>query len=262
MNNEIDKSNPASRLQEILVKAQSVSHEIAVNNPMTVRVAWCQVFKIEQPNSEEALVEVISRLIELRELIRDVEIALLQTENLNRDLYTKPILGLKSIVNLNELSNTWSVSYTIITRNLVPLNFIEDQLSHYSQYNENKIPNDEIQEILKDINELYESVISSSLPTELKEFLLDALEKLRQGIHEYRIRGVVRLREAVGETVGIMYANREIIEPNKDLSEFEALAKILVRIEKGITFVSKNYGLLEAGSKVIAALIGHVQINP
>lgn len=260
MTNKNEKTNPMIRLNEILSKAQKVPSMEDRSN-VSFRKAWCRVFEIEECNSEKGMLDVLHNLLQLRQLFTDIINKLRSIEGIDEEMYLLPIVHVSGITsNLNLLDHPWATfSIYLSVENMTSLRYIQHTFSLHPEFDETKIPDDEITNILKDLNNLYELIFKSSLPSELKADLLDLIQELKQGIHDYRIRGVVTLKESLAKSVGVLVTNSEAITNNKDTEELEALARILTRIEKAYSFAVKVQPLLSAASNLLPALLPHIK---
>jgi hypothetical protein len=254
MTNKVTKRNPATRLREILTLAKGGHTGDAARN------IWCQVFQIHNPQSERALLEVQERLMALRKLFKDAETSLSKLPNVNEDLFVKPISRLAQVINLNGLHNTWAnYSKYLSDNDMFSLRYGEDLLSQNLEAQENDIPNNEIQEILTELNSLHEAIKSSALPKDLKSVLLDLIQGMIKGVHEYQVRGAVALKDALIKSIGILVANKDAIEENKDSEEIQALSRTLDKIDMAYSFAMRMKPLLKAAAKIFPALTPHVE---
>ncbi|HEY0077022.1 MAG TPA: hypothetical protein VGB73_00130 [Pyrinomonadaceae bacterium] len=251
MNDAELKRNPATRLYEILDSARR-------QNPgEQTRGIWCKVFDIPDPKSESSLFAVLEHLIALRKLFAEVEAALRHIPNVNENLFIKPITRLAEIVDINGLHNTWAgYSTKIRGEDIIALKYAEDLLSQYPALQENEIPISEIQEILDELDILYESIATSELPQGLRESLLDLIQEMRNGIHEYRVRGASALHDILEKSIGVLAVNKEAIEENNTSEDVQALGRMLVRIDKLYSFALKMKPMLEATANILPRLLG------
>lgn len=93
---------------------------------------------------------------------------------------------------------------------------------------------------------LFDQTNQADIDLELKTFILDGLHSIQRGIFEYRIRGRQRLRETLGEIVGSIAVNRDVIEragENKTLGQFE---KLFCRFAAVVSFAADATALLSA----------------
>src|SRR5205085_7285799 len=118
-----------------------------------------------------------------------------------------------------------------------------DELSR--RHIELSINEDELKEILREVNELFEEVSSSSLEKELKTYILTQLELIRRGINEYRITGIKRLQEALATTIGSMLINRDLINQASDKQEVGKFVSLTMRFANVVTLASKATALIE-----------------
>lgn len=246
MSKERTNRNPASRLHELLnIARQQAGTE-------STRKAWCVVFDIDNPNHEQSLFRVLEYLVALRKLFREVENLLRQIPTVNESLFIEPIVRMSKVVNLNGLHLHWSNYLQLIsTEDMHSLIYCEDLLSRHPELEENEIPPNDIQEILNELNSLYESITASALPENLKTVLLNLIRDMWNSIHEYRVRGASALHDALEKSVGVLAINREIVEENSTSEEVQTLGRMLIKIDKLYTFAKKAKPLLEAAGNIL-----------
>jgi hypothetical protein len=224
------------------------------------RHVWCRVFEISDPDTETALFEVQSRLISLRKLFLDTESVLASIPEINQELFIAPVTRLSKIVNINRLHEGWNIFVDPLDRNdLLALKYAEDLMRQHLDAQENEISSDEIREILEELNDLYEAILASTLPTDLKNTLVDLIQQMVRGVHEYRVRGAAALQDVLTASIGIVTANKEAIDANKDVPEIQALARMLVRIDGAYSFAMKMQPLLQAAANIVPALGAHIK---
>jgi len=227
---------------------------------LQARVVWAEVFGIPDPSSEEALLAVQSHLLSLRKLFADTESALRQTGDINEDLYIGPLHRLLNVINLNGLHNGWENFNTYLgTQDLFSLKFSADLLNKNADTQENEISNDEIKTLIADLNELYEQIVTSAIPDDLKTTLLDLVSDMLRGVHEYRVRGAVALKDALSKSIGVVAANKQAIDENVDSDEIQALARMLIRVDKLYSFATRVQPLLQAAAHLVPLLAAHVK---
>jgi hypothetical protein len=112
---------------------------------------------------------------------------------------------------------------------------------------EDEIPPDELKSLLEDISHLYESILTSTLPKPVKALILDQLENIRRAVHEYRVRGVRALKEALATAVGQVHLHAEELKNAKsdtDRSELSEFAKVLNTVDTLVSVATKAQKLL------------------
>lgn len=249
------KRNPATRLREILAVALNVPE-----GTKPAREIWCQVFEIQNPGSEDALLEVQSRLLALRVLFADTESALRQIPGINEALFIDHLPRLARVININALHHKWGNYLGFLSNtDMFALQYSEDLLGRNSENQENEIPSDEIQEIVGELSKLYEAILASSLPSDLRDALLDLIHEMLRGVHEYRVRGAIALKESLTKSIGILAANKQAIDENKDSTDIQALARMLVRIDKAYAFAVRMQPLLQSAAHIFPALAAHIK---
>ena len=78
-------------------------------------------------------------------------------------------------------------------------------------------------------------------------------------VDEYRVRGAAALKDALTESIGVLAANKQAIEDNKDSDEIQALGRMLVRIDKAYSFAMKMTPLLGAAANLFPAIANHIK---
>lgn len=120
------------------------------------------------------------------------------------------------------------------------------------EFPEGELTSEELSELANRIEEVFAFVDSSHFEPELREVALDLLETLRQGVAEYRIRGIDGLRSALEESLGklMLYYKRQ--SGNVPDEEFGRLWALVVRVETVVSRVF-TYGpfLTEAFQKML-----------
>ena len=247
------KDNPVGRLYEILVKAKQFTG--------TGYEIWGQVFEIESVTgdspdvNEDAIFEVLSRIVQLRALVNEAKESLMNLEGVNHELYLTPFPNIIPVVKIDNFptSNFELYIQKINESDMALLSLGADELSR--RHIEPSINEDELKEILREVNELFEEVSSSSLEKELKTYILTQLELIRRGINEYRITGIKRLQEALATTIGSMLINRDLINQASDKQEVGKFVSLTMRFANVVTLASKATALIESLSKFLPLLL-------
>ncbi|MBD0370295.1 MAG: hypothetical protein ICV60_05630 [Pyrinomonadaceae bacterium] len=252
---EVIKRNPATKLFEVIDEARSYDMGVFTKD------VWSGVFDMpDELDQDDVLFKVLESLVALRKLFNETINSLHQIPDINEELFIEPIRRLARIVDLHGLHKEWGdYKKYILPQDMHSLKYCEFLLSRHTEYQENIVPDEELKAILKGLNELYESVIASSLPSELKQSILTLIQDIRQAIHLYRINGAEALREALTKSMGVIIANKDSFEENKDASEVQSLMNMLVRIDKLYTFAIKMKPVLEAAANIIPALAAHIK---
>ncbi|MBF4437932.1 hypothetical protein ERJ77_26310, partial [Vibrio anguillarum] len=90
---------------------------------------------------------------------------------------------------------------------LTRLQFCAEELSRF--YAEDSLSEEELKNIIEKIEALFDTVYSSNLPDALRFALLEEVERLRNAISMYKIKGAKGLKDALQGTIGAVVANQE-----------------------------------------------------
>lgn len=244
----VDDTNPAGRLHHILSLAQAVIDRSGQRGEASH--LWATVFEIPvhgPPLTGPPLLEVISRLLQLDKLIEETEQSLRRIEDLP-DRYFRPFTRIRPIPQQSLVSLQSDISGTIRAiseGDMTVLEFCSERLER--QHAEPIINDEELREILEAVTLLFDEVKSSeTINAELKAFVLDGLEAIRRGINEFRIRGPERLKEALGEVIGSLAVNRDIVKAGGTEEAVGKFEKLCYRFAAVVSFASDAAGLLTA----------------
>lgn len=246
---QIEQTNPAGRLHAILSRA--LEHTQRSSDIPSIEL-WSFVFDIplkrggKGPLPADAVREVISRLLQLAQLIEETEESLRKIEDLP-ERYFRPfgrirILPEQSLASLS--SNLLGPMRAITEGDMTVLEFCSERLEN--QHSEPVISEDELQAILGEVNQLFDEIKSAQIDAELQTFILDGLESIRRGIYEFRIRGPERLKETIGEIVGNLYVNYKTVVAAGENESLEKFNKLFNHLSAMMTFANTSVKLLTA----------------
>ncbi|MBF4254712.1 hypothetical protein EA007_28270, partial [Vibrio anguillarum] len=114
----------------------------------------------------------------------------------NHDLYLSSFSRIeRALIPLN-LAATWSnVKVHLSDEALTRLQFCAEELSRF--YAEDSLSEEELKNIIEKIEALFDTVYSSNLPDALRFALLEEVERLRNAISMYKIKGAKGLKDAL-----------------------------------------------------------------
>lgn len=240
----VDKNNPAGRLHTILVDA------LRKNEKDQTRKVWANVFGIEEANETE----IIRSLLSLQELVEEVHSLIENNSQLNSDLFLKSFPNLRRAVSAQNLTNPWS-SYKagLNPETMTRLEFCTEVLS--GEYGELSITADELEELKKLLSAMVEFAEQSTIPDELKVFVLVQLEQLRRGIFDFKIHGARGIRAAMESVIGTTITQtekyQEIKETNPDvlarlgqlLDRMDGMMSKALKVKRALANAAKLLGL-------------------
>lgn len=255
-----ENTNLAERLHQILYKAKNIS-----NGPMNCFVGWGRVFEIEligrnteqinNPNEQHPItfhykvqMEILHRLFELNHLITEIEEKIKQVAESDYELYLNPFSRIRTTISPTRLTDNFSSILSEVTEgDMVTIRFCSQLLS--KNFPEKSADEASLKELIIEIQDLYERINNSDLSYELKEILLDLLETMRQAIHEYRIRGISRLKEGIAEVLGKLILSQDLVKHSKS-KEVTNFGKIVNKFIAIYSFAADTVQLLGAGEAV------------
>jgi hypothetical protein len=248
--NEIPIDNPAGRLHQILLKAKHIAER------GEARIGWAKVFDIPlldnnvlSPEGEKQLIE---SMIQLRILVDETEQSLRRIDGIP-ERYFRPFPRITR-TPLTDLGLPFGNYINSITEgDLTVLEFCADKLSDNRP--EGLVDEEQLKSLLTDVNNLFNEVNSSKLPSDLKKFILQQLEMIHSAIQQYRIRGIERLREVLSTSLGAIIVNGELVKAGSKTEEVSRFSQIFYSFVSIVSFASKATPLIEPISKVVRLLL-------
>lgn len=244
----IDKNNPAGRLYDILQKAKG--------RPDTeqTKTAWSKVLDIDDND-----ILITKAVIGLHSLSEEIQSIITMNSQLNHALYLKSFNRINNALFPLHLYNQWSTVKGHLTEEaLTRLQFCAEELSTF--YSEETLSTEDLNEIIKIIEELFEAVFNSSLPDLLRLTLLEEIERLRNSITLYKIKGARGLKQALQATIGAVVANQEELKCSTK-NNLDVLTRLGELIDKLDSFTSRALKLQKILTKPIGFLIEKIT-NP
>jgi hypothetical protein len=244
----METTNPAGRLHTILSRAQAAL--ASPNRPVNNAVAlWTVVFdegQFEADSPTQNLIVVITQLLQLRTLIKETEESLKAIEGL-ADRYFRPFERIRSIPDqsLAALNQDIGGPIRAVTEgDMTVLEFCSERLEE--RHAEPIIDEAELQGVLEDVNALFDEVKAGDIDPDLKSFILDGLESIRRGIYEFRIRGPLRLKEAIADILASVIMNHEVVRDAEEEESLQKFNKAFSRFAAIVAFASNSVSLLTA----------------
>jgi hypothetical protein len=248
------QTNAAFRLHQFLSHARTLSQG-------GTHQQLAAVFGL--PNGD--LVGLLCALAQSTKMVDEVENLVKAIPDENHSMFLRGFDRLKSglaAATNNSDFNQWKQSY--IPQDVIDrLEFCGNLLSKH--YSEGEISKDELQEITKQLQEVYDSVLSSNIASDLKLTILELLESIRRAVHEYRMKGVYPLKAALVSATGQLVLHRaEVVEAgnSKEKPTIDKLFGLLDRVDKVVALATKTkplfapfmkyYPMLQAAAEKVA----------
>ena len=244
--------NPAGRLHSILKSARETITATPNHNGVG---GWAETFGLSLGTKEQEL-EVFHRIFEVGRLVDELEerIELIE-EAEDREAFLSPIARFKAIAPLAEARNAnfSSLLAPITQGDMIVLEFCSRHLHRFQP--EAVADREALEELTHEVDELFNLVSSLELERDFKIFLLSQIERVRRGIQEYRIGGIERLRETLGEVLGAAMVNQDIVTSNKESEELKRFIQIADKLIAIVEFSSKTTKLISSVSAFLPHLL-------
>jgi hypothetical protein len=212
---EIVLNNPAGRLVLLLLDIQRMDGG-------NVGDSFCAALKIPKGN----FVEMVSQQQAWHKTIDDVSRRLRSSRNGHLVALYEEQTGrkLKLLLTPGNLSSPWNNFKAEFFRDEFVTNLFIYSAILAKSAPEKELREDEIENMIKDLNTIYDSVSNSAVESELKDLILDGLEDLRRAIHEYRIRGIAGIEAAISRNLAnALAASRR---PESALQKYAEFIKV------------------------------------
>lgn len=242
----IDTNNPAGRYYEILRKAKSKG------DGLTIRQMWAQVLEEEESNDSA----ITRKVIEVYHLGEEIKNLIGMNKDVNKKLYLSSFPQIEKAIFPLQLDAPWrsqkqNLSDGVMTR----LQFCSELLS--STYNEEQLQGEDLVQVTKLIDELFNTVLSSSLDGGIRITLLEEIERLRMALSMYKINGAKGLKQSLQSTIGMVVANQEELS-NLATSEPDVVERLGKLVDKVDAFTAKALKVHKALTKPMRFLVGLV----
>lgn len=206
------KTEPAGRLFDIFKEART--------KPATdsSRKVWSSIFGV--PENETGT--ILKMLADLIQLTHETKAKIEQLDDIDHQLYLKPFTKIEQILSKINLDAGWQQWKDQIDETTIyGLQICSDKLNRITNYT--KIKNDELDKIRKSLAELTDMVLEADLHTSLKQLLIRNLERLRQSLISYRIKGIEGIEQEVALNFGSVLLYREEIREKTETDENKTL---------------------------------------
>jgi len=238
-------TNPAGRLLEILKRARAGSA------PTTIAKGFAQIFDIGSDDFGE-----LFRHLSLAEEAADQVSTLLKlsgNESFQRT-YLECLPRIKRIFNVRHLDANWQqhIKDTLFDSELRDLQYCSDLLSEH--FPEELIEADQLMELLKEVEALYDDVWTCDLDDDLKKIVLENLQTIKNAVNDYKIRGADGLQDALATIIGTAAMVRPI-DTTSGSNTFERLSKVVDMLAKLLNLAKSAKPLLKAGAEVYRRLL-------
>ncbi len=238
----IDETNPAGRLYKIL--------SIVKKEPDTksAKVVWGKAL-----GDLTTDVDITNAVVALYLLSQETQSLIKMKEGLNHNLYLASFSRIDRVFFPLQLGSTWAQSRAHLTDEaLIRLQFCAQELS--GVYSEESLSEEDLLDIITKTNELYNSLHDSTLPSTLRMTLLEEVQRIRNAISLYQIKGAKGLKEGLQGAIGAVVANQEALKSAKN-GDKDVMKRLGDLLDKMDSFSSKALKVNKIIKKPIGFLI-------
>ena len=129
-----------------------------------------------------------------------------------------------------------------------------------STYAEEQLQDKDLAQVTNLIDDLFNSVLNSSLDGGIRLTLLEEIERLRAALSMYKIKGAKGLKQSLQSTIGMVVANQTELSTVAS-SEPDVIERLGKLIDKVDSFTAKALKIHKALSKPVQFIIGLVADN-
>lgn len=223
-----EKISSAERLLKLLTSVQRKEGNRAIKD------IWAQEFAIDASDLESLLyvhADIIQLVKEVKEDIRSLE-------DVDQELYLTHVNKIEQGLHSTHYFGAWNTFKPYIDEpTIVGLRFVADTLSN--RIGEEVIPQKMLKELLKDVNELQESVLKNGLPDSLRDLIVSGLEDIRRAILTYKLKGAKGLKKALEQSAGSLFTNYSLVKEHINKKPTKDFMGILDKAQKIVVFALK-----------------------
>jgi hypothetical protein len=205
VNIDISKlDHPVIRLYGIISKARKTPAEVAS------RYAWADAFGVPRDN----LMLIYTSLVDLSKLVKIAKLTIEELDDVNKEYYLKPIHVVETILANPNLEQQWGPS----KGQLDDVTMLAFQMASNTMsigVKNEIISEEKLGNIQKEVEKIIEKIIPEDIGSkDLKMLLINHLEIIRRSIINYRITGADGLKEAIANSIGLLFIEKENIKEN------------------------------------------------
>lgn len=236
--------NAAYRVREILIQAR--------NQPnMSVVQLWAGIFNIDEASENKKSFEVSRCLTQLHEEIETIR-EQMQDTGFSESLFDPWLDRANSAIGVQTIAGTWDSYKPFVSSELILcLGFCSEILDSEEQ----KISEEEIQEILKLLDPLETHLQDSTLPIATAKIIRKHIEKIKEALHSYPIKGAKALNDVMQSAYGEVVDNVQVFEESKEVEQVKELSKVWQKVKS----VLDSATTVDKGASSIHALTDKAQ---
>ena len=196
-----EKTNPALRVYNILNQVSEM------DDSKSLKDAWCDVLELSTGDVEN-LAYVPSLLINL---LKETETRLENIKHIqNINFYYQPIRTIRNSIFNTHFSNQVKQLKEMIRTSMPSLAICSDLLNSNNS-NELIVSKDDLRQLNDEAESLLQETLSAEIDNDVKFFLVDIINRFKQSIILYELKGANAFKDTFESSFGCMVLNAPTI---------------------------------------------------
>jgi len=213
-------------------------------------MAIAKIFHVQNND----LPSIYSKLSGFLKLINDAERNVSNIDDPKKVHFLNCFPPIKRAFENISLTQSWESNINNIGESDIGLLGLAGEL--LDEYNkELLIPDNELNEVLSEVEELYQKVINSKIESRLRIVILDLLETIKNSINDYQISGAEGLTKALAESIGRMGLDRVLVKKEEENTVVKEFWHVLKKISTLVGMAYTYYRLGDDAGELFSKLI-------
>jgi hypothetical protein len=250
--------NPAWRLHMLLEKLVNHTPE-SIHEKTEVAIKAAFTFRRPSTFGEDYGKDyVLYHVFHLQQLAKDI-IDWVEKRDLDRELYKRPVERLwRAILEIRPEALFTDTKKIFSLADVTSLRYLSPQFEQEGKRNKELVGQDEMEDLLAEVDALYDAVEASGMPEDVKTFILEQLAAIKHAIHVYPYQGYESLQLALYRSIGatLLFSGRlDQIAPQYP-EEVSRWKRIMGHLSTVLTKASEIATIAEPLKPYVARLLG------
>lgn len=230
-------NNPAGRLHTLLQLGKVKEGNRQIGD------VWSEILNV--PNQDNSL--LLRRLGQVMTLPSSIKQAMAFVEGVDHNIYLRWLSAVEAAFKELNFNHGWSRFINQINGEvMLGIEICSDQLSRFRP--EKTIDENQLEELLKKVNDLLAQLESTDLKPDSWFFIYDNLTRVKEAIETYKIMGIKPLEVVVEQTIGEVNLNPEKYYESKTADGGKGFWEIMVRLLLLIDITAQS---IQIGKEVV-----------
>lgn len=220
----LQNENPAMKLHSLLEKAYDQSKGV-MGTPF--KNVWCNVFEIDNSNTSALLASLNSMF----DLFFKTKTYIESNNRLNTERNKRFLNNIEAAIGFINFEGSMDTFNRHINNEiLTALYYIGESISFVYDLQDNQLDNEQISELIKEIDILKDNISQSPLADDVILLLVKNLNLIRDSLFSYKISGIEGVRTALEQTVGSLFLNNKIVQPEAENEHVRDVFNIIDKV--------------------------------